>query len=243
MTGTPSLTIATFRGVPVRADLSLLILAVWAVSDAVRAVSNPLLGLVIGLATCALVVASVALHEFGHTAVALRYGCRVRDITLMLFGGRATLLDMPREPAREFWMAIAGPAVSAALWLLAGLLARLHGARMALVAATPLDRVALFLLGYLSWLNRTLLLFNLLPAFPMDGGRVLRSVLARRMGRLRATYVAMRVGKGMAILMGVYGIATRQWMLALIAYFVFTSAEAEYRSVQFEEGGWGGWWR
>lgn len=258
-----SFTIATFRGVPIKVDISLIVLAVWLVIEAGG--GNPRIpfaeSLVVGLVTAVLLVTSVALHELGHTAVALNYGCRVRDITLMLIGGRATMLDIPRSPAKEFWMAIAGPGVSAALWLLGIHLERLIEIRARLAGGmTTSGFIAATLFFWMAMINKSLFLFNLIPAFPMDGGRILRSILARRFNRVFATYIASRIGRAIAVAMGIYGIFRGQWTLAIIAYFIFNSADAEYRMACYEDsgffgrgwsggdsrggrGGWGGWGR
>lgn len=219
-----SFTIATFRGVPIKIDLSLVILAIWLGIEA--------RDFLLGIITALLLVTSVALHELGHTAVALNYGCRVRDITLMLIGGRATMLDIPRAPLKEFWMAIAGPAVSAALWIGGSFLARILDR-----SGTVSGGIAGSICYWLAWMNRGLFFFNLIPAFPMDGGRVLRAILATRLGRLRATYIASRIGRLLAIVMGIWGLFGGGFMLLIIAYFIFNAADAEYRMVAFEEGG------
>jgi Zn-dependent protease len=204
-------------GVPVRLDLSLIVLALML---SFRAGS-----LVVGLLAAALLMLSVALHELGHTFAALRFGCRVRDITLLLIGGRATLLDMPREPWKEFVLAVSGPLVSGVLWL--------GGIRLAgLAPAGTLPAIVIF---WLAMINRMLFLFNLLPAFPMDGGRILRALLARRLGRLRATFIASRVGRILAVLIGIAGLFPLDIFRLLIAVFIFQAAEAEYRMVLMEE--------
>ena len=241
-----SFTIATFRGVPIKVDLSLIVLAAWLVFEAGRGSGSLVAGLIVGLVTAVLLVTSVALHELGHTAVALNYGCRVRDITLMLIGGRATMLDIPRAPAKEFWMAIAGPAVSAALWILGVQLNKiiaLHASRAG--GVTMAEAIVAALAYWLAMMNKSLFLFNLIPAFPMDGGRVLRSILAQRYNRVFATYIASRVGRVIAVLMGLYGFFHWDWMLVMIAYFIYNAADAEYRMVCYEDSGffgrgWGG---
>jgi stage IV sporulation protein FB len=210
-------------GVPIRLDASLIILAL---VYAVQARS-----LTIGVIFTVVLMASVALHELGHTYTALKFGCRVRDITLMLIGGRASLLDMPREPWKEFVLAASGPLVSAVLWL---------GGRQ-LFLATGARSLTGLMLYYLSMVNMWLLLFNLLPAFPMDGGRMLRALLARRMGRLRATFIASRIGRLAAVLMGLWGLFHRfDIFLMLIAVYIYQAAGAEYRMVQAESGMGGG---
>ena len=206
-------------GVPIRLDASLLIVAL---VYAIRARS-----LTFGVLFTVVLVTSVALHELGHTYTALKFGCRVRDITLMLIGGRASLLDMPREPWKEFVLAASGPLVSAVLWL---------GGRQLLPFAAGVPLLGP-LLGMLVWINTWLLLFNLLPAFPMDGGRMLRAALVRRMGRLRATFLASRIGRLAAILMALWGLFHGfNLFLVLIAVYIYQAAGAEYRMVQAEAG-------
>jgi Zn-dependent protease len=210
-------------GVPIRLDSSLFILvilnAIWS--------RSLLLGLIFAVA----LMASVALHELGHTYAALKFGCRVRDITLMLIGGRATLLDMPREPWKEFVLAASGPLVSAVLWL--------GGRQLFLVFGNV--PVAGRMLFYLARINMVLFIFNLLPAFPMDGGRMLRAALARRIGRLRATFTASRIGRILAVAMGLWGLFHGfNIFLILIAVYIYQAAGAEYRMVQAETGRGGG---
>lgn len=212
--------------VPIRLDSSLIILALF-----FAFMSG---SLVQGLALATVLMVSVALHELGHTYVALQFGCRVRDITLMLIGGRATLLDMPREPWREFAMAAAGPLVSATLWLAGRKLLHLFVPQAGSMMG---GGFVVALLYYLTRINLMLCLFNLLPAFPMDGGRMLRALLAQQMGRLRATFIASRIGRVAAILMGFWGIFNGfNFFLILIAVYIYQAAGIEYRMVQMESG-------
>jgi Zn-dependent protease/CBS domain-containing protein len=170
--------------------------------------------------------ASVALHELAHSLVALRAGGRVRDITLMLLGGVSRIERMPRRPSLEALMAAVGPATSLAL---GGLLYLAHGAT-AHAASDP--RMGLF---YLAHINLVLGLFNLLPAFPMDGGRVLRAALSGRLGPARATAIAARVGQVGAVLLGLVGFWSGNWLLLLIALFVYSGAGAEAGQEQARE--------
>jgi len=180
------------------------------------------------LEVCAL--ASIALHELGHSYVAIRNRCRVRAITLTFIGGIAEMENIPLRPRAEFLMATAGPAVSLAL----GALCILVGT----AAGSYLDPI-LFLAGIplnftqcVGVINVGLAFFNMIPAFPMDGGRVLRAWLAPQLGRLRATLVASIIGKAIAVflgLVGLLGINTGLWMLMIVAGFVFFAAGHEYR--------------
>jgi len=183
-----------------------------------------------------LVFSSIALHELGHSFVAIRKGCRVREITLMFIGGAAKMEQIPRRPLDEFLMAIAGPTVSAALGAMTITSAILLPADAGLLVAALKT-----LLRYLGFVNILLAGFNLLPAFPMDGGRILRAMLTPKLGRLRATLAAVWLGKAIAVLFAVIGLfgipsvtSSNPFML-FIALFIFIYGEREYRMVQVEE--------
>ena len=217
--------VARVWGVPICLDLSLILMAVIFVFRA----GNVFWGLI----SAAILLLSVLLHELGHTAVALSYGCRVRDITLLLLGGRATLVDMPRGPWREAWMAAAGPLVSLLLGLCGFFFARI----------VPVGSLLMFICSYLQYVNFSLLIFNLIPAFPMDGGRIFRALLESRLGRQRATFIAFRVAQVLAVCMAIWAVVDGfDIILLLIAYFVFSSSKAEYEMVKAEGGyGYGGY--
>jgi Zn-dependent protease len=198
--------------------------------------SNPIYGL---LATTVLLL-SILLHELGHSLTAIAFGCRVRDITLMMIGGCASMLSMPRKAWQEFLMAFAGPAVSLALAILG--FAVTYTPLGALIGRTEL--ISFFFL-YMMYLNGILFVFNLLPAFPMDGGRILRAFLQQFfMTKVKATWIASRLGRFIAILMALsvlYSWLTHQFdaylfIRLLIAYSIYRAAEQEYQMVLAEEG-------
>lgn len=218
--------VATVWGIPIRIHLSLLLMVLVLVLQ--FGLWNGIL-IEIGLAV------SIVLHELGHSLMAMRAGCRVREITLMVIGGAARMERMPTRPRDELLMAVAGPAVS----LILGLSGIFLGTRLPLRPTFP---YGLNFLEFIGAINLSLLIFNLLPAFPMDGGRVFRALLTPRFGRLRATFIAVRLGKIMAIVFGIYGFSTQHWILVLIAFFVYGAGGNEYRMVQAREMGNPGYW-
>lgn len=184
-------------------------------------------GLAAGLTAVAFILAvfaCVLLHEFGHAAAAAGFGIPTSDITLLPIGGVARLSRIPDKPFQEFVIAVAGPAVNvviaAALFLLIALGVVVSG-------SAPAIGNSMGFLTQLLWANIILVVFNMLPAFPMDGGRVLRSLIAMKTGHLRATEIAARLGRWMALAFGVYGLFTLQFILVLIAGFIFFAGTAE----------------
>jgi Zn-dependent protease len=180
----------------------------------------------------------VLLHEFGHILMARRFGIRTPDVILLPIGGVARLERLAEEPKQEFLIALAGPAVTLAIAL--GLGAWLRGTAVPLIwpwAGADIQEASLWQALFST--NVALLLFNLLPAYPMDGGRVLRSVLAVRIGMVRATRLAASVGQGLAMVAGVYGLARGQPILILIAVFVFFGAAQEAAMVETRAAGQG----
>jgi stage IV sporulation protein FB len=178
----------------------------------------------------------VLLHEFGHVLAARRYGIQTPDITLLPIGGVARLERIPENPAEELVVALAGPAVNV---VIAALLFVVLGGLPPMEAAANLENPGHSMLGRLFWVNVTLVLFNLIPAFPMDGGRVLRALLGYRMGHRRATEVAARIGQGVALLLGFWGLVGGGPLLVFVALFVWLGAGAENQAVQMRELGRG----
>jgi Zn-dependent protease/CBS domain-containing protein len=175
-----------------------------------------------GLLLVASVFASIVVHELGHALVARRFGITTRDIMLYPIGGMARLERMPERPRQELLVAIVGPVINGVIALAIYLGLRLSGAG---TGGDPLTIGGSFAVQ-LMWINLSLGAFNLLPAFPMDGGRILRAILAFWMDRPRATAVAARVGRGLAVVMGIVGLWWNP-MLAVIAVFVWLAAGQE----------------
>ncbi len=174
--------------------------------------------------------AGVLIHELAHSLVARRKGIKINNITLMIFGGIATMEEGVPDPKAELPMALVGPLAS----LVVGLVCM--GIAYAVPAVTqnpPLAGVVIFVFGYLGVLNIILFAFNLLPAFPMDGGRVLRAWLAERMPLHRATKIAADIGKGFAIVFGLIGLVFFSPFLILIAFFIYIGASMESAAVKY----------
>jgi Zn-dependent protease/CBS domain-containing protein len=168
----------------------------------------------------------VLLHELGHVFAARYYGVKTRDVTLWPFGGIASMKRMPEKPSQELVVAVAGPAVNV---IIVAVLALWLGPRLGTGSLAELDSPAKVL-----WANVILVAFNLIPAFPMDGGRVLRALLAMRWGNARATELAARIGQAFAVLFGILGVLYNP-MLIVIAVFVFLAASGEAKSAELHD--------
>lgn len=224
----------TFRGIRVYVHWSFLLLPgyiTWVGLSGGLAPSDILV--MIGLVL--MVFACVVLHEFGHALTAQGFGIRTRDITLLPIGGMASLERMPEEPRKEFWITVAGPAVNLVIALLAWLALTLFFPGYT-VPEDPEElmrpRHVAGVLLVLLFMNQWLFLFNLIPAFPMDGGRILRSLLGMFLPRDRATRIAAGLGRLLAIGFVLVAFMMRHPFLALIGVFIFFAAGAESRMVR-----------
>lgn len=208
-----------FAGIDTYVHASFSLLVAWSAWSAWSGAGTGL-AVALGLTFLVAVFGSVLLHELGHALTARRFGIRTRRIVLSPIGGIAQLEGMPRTPRHELAVALAGPAVNFAI---AGILWMVEP----LFASSPL---ASSLVGGVLVANLILGAFNLVPAFPMDGGRALRAFLAERMNSQRATQIAARIGKGFALAAGLAGLWFGQFMIVLIAGFVWFAANAELRA-------------
>ncbi len=215
--------IGRIAGIDLRVHATFLIILAWAALGSYQA-SGTVTGAVRGVLFVLALFLSVVLHELGHALTARRYGVPTKDITLLPIGGVARLEYMPKDPRQELRIALAGPAVTLAIVLvLYGVLTLLG---YPLTQAQDILSSRGSFISQLMWANLSLFLFNLLPAFPMDGGRVLRATLAMRTDYVRATEIAARVGKAFALLFAIVGLFYNPF-LVFIALFVWLGAAGE----------------
>jgi Zn-dependent protease/CBS domain-containing protein len=215
----------TVRGIPIRVHITFIWFPIWAAYMWGSNDDNMLRGALFGVIAALFLFACVTLHELGHAVMAQRFGIKVEDITLLPFGGLARLRTIPREPTKELAIAIAGPLVNVAIFLILALVGGFVYRNQTNITSDflldELDRGnANSLLIYLMLANVILVLFNLIPAFPLDGGRVLRALLALKLPWERATRIAAAAGLGFAGLFVLSGLASRDLFLSLIGLMV-----------------------
>jgi Zn-dependent protease len=235
-----SLTIGRIRGIDVKVHPTFGLVGLWIIYNWGIASGGGVASIAYGTVLLGCVFGFVLLHEFGHSVMAQHYGIRVRDITLVPFGGIARVEQIPSSPMSEALIAIAGPAINVAIAVamlpLLALVGVMRGFHSVGDYFADLDRIRPEgLLAYLFLTNIMIVLFNLLPAFPMDGGRLVRAGLAAVIGRERATRIAVIVGMLTAIGIAIGGLWLRDLILLLIAIFVVVAAYAEGRVVRLEE--------
>lgn len=229
-----SFTIGRIAGTEVKVHVTFLLLLAWIAYTAFRDAGAA--AAVVDTLFFVCFFLCVLLHEFGHIRMARHFGVRTPDVILLPIGGVARLERIPEEPRQEFLIALAGPAVTLAIVIaLAGVVA-LSGHAMTL--RDPLAAEAPFAARLLV-ANLLVLGFNLIPAFPLDGGRVLRALLARKLGLVRATRIAGVVGQLFAVALGILGVVLPAPLWMLVAFFIFVGAGAEARAVSTRVAGRG----
>jgi stage IV sporulation protein FB len=216
--------IGSLFGIPIRLHVSMAIVPFFAFSSVG---SGDPLGLALALGLTALLFASVVAHELGHALAARRFGVRTEDIVLLPIGGMARIVNLPARPSHEIAIAAAGPLVSIGIGAAAYILL--------LVPSLFMSPLAVAAAGAFIEMNVVLGVFNLVPALPMDGGRVLRGVLALKRDHLTATRIAARIGRAIAVAGFVYALWTGEYMLAFVAVFVFFGAGTEERIAWMRE--------
>jgi Zn-dependent protease/CBS domain-containing protein len=224
-----SLKLGSYAGIPIHIHLTFFLLVGW-LGMVHWTRGKSLEAVVAGVGFILVLFACVLLHEFGHALTAKKYGIKTRDITLLPIGGVARLERMPDNPMHELWVALAGPAVNVVIaaalfvWLL--FTASLEPLKqLTVTTGSFIERIMV--------VNVFLAVFNMLPAFPMDGGRVLRALLAMRTDYTRATQIAANVGQGMAFVFGFIGLFSNPFLL-FIALFVWIGAAQEASMVQMK---------
>ncbi len=238
-----SIQIGKIMGIPIKLHITfLLILPVFAYFFDVNSapfgfkdVQVSIIRYALSLSAAISLFICVLLHELGHSAIAKKHGSNIQSITLFLFGGVSAMEEIPRDPKIELQMALAGPGVSFLIGMWLGLIYILtKPADLSYLAYLLLDisnNPYLRLIWLIGYINIILGIFNLLPAFPMDGGRVLRAWLAERMSYIKATRTAAGVGKMFAIIMGIFGLFASLWFI-LIAFFIYIGASEEEKSTE-----------
>ncbi len=224
-----SFKIGEVKGIEIKVHLTFLIIVAWAAFYWGVALKGGVGGAIFGVILICLLFGCVVLHELSHSFQAIRYGYKVEDITLLPIGGMAKMESIPEDPAQELRMSIAGPMTNFAIALVLWILIKIFFAGQSTPGLYQVMTEISFrgLIHYLFVINIMLGAFNLIPAFPMDGGRVLRAILAKNMDYAKATTIAAMIGQGLAILMGMAGFFMGNFFLILIAIFIYMGAEQE----------------
>lgn len=224
-----SFTIGVFKGTAVRIHVTLLLFLAWIGFAAYQRGGAEAAGQSVLFISA--IFACVVLHEFGHILTARQFGIVSPEVTLLPIGGVADMNRMPDKPYQELLIAFAGPMVNI---VIAIALFAISGA-FNIDDAANISDPSVSLIERLAATNIFLAVFNLIPAFPMDGGRVLRAALAMWLGQAKATRVAAQIGQGFAFLLGFVGLTSGHPMLVLIAFFVFMAAGGEAQMTSMAE--------
>ena len=217
------------RGIQLRMHYTFPLILIFAAIQFALLTGRGLTGAAFGVVVTSILFVIVVLHELGHSIAAQSYGIQVKQIVLLPIGGVAQLGRIPEKPSQELVISAAGPLVNFALAALMAVFGLAYGLDLQFGLSLPGSISASGVFTYIFAANLFLGLFNLLPAFPMDGGRILRSLMAMRMEYSRATTLAVTIGQGMAVLMGLWGFFNGGFFLVLIAVFIFSAAGQEGR--------------
>ncbi len=229
-----SFKIFSVRGIDIRVHVTFPLILIWSALQFGLSSSGGTSGAAFGVLATLLLFIIVVMHELGHSLAAQHYGVTVKQIVLLPIGGVAQLARIPEKPIQEFVIAIAGPLVNFILAIVLTFVGLWIGLRVGLAAMiSAVGGFSLLgLFGYIFTSNLFLGLFNLLPAFPMDGGRVLRAVMAMKLDYARATSIAVTVGQILAWLLGLWGFLQGNFFLIVIAIFIYMGAGHEGQTVQ-----------
>lgn len=231
-----SMKLFSVKGIDVKVHFTFSLILIWAAYHWGIQLNKGLTGALFGVVITLLLFVCVTLHELAHSLVAMRYGGKVKEISLLPIGGVAQMEEMPAKPAHELKIALAGPLTNIVIAILLILIS------LPLNIRSTMGIEELFnVLGTVSWRglvaylvtsNLTLGFFNLFPAYPMDGGRVLRALLAMKLDYAQATAIAVRIGQGLAILLGLWGFLGGGFTLIFIAIFIYLGAGQEGKMVE-----------
>jgi len=214
--------IGSVQGIKLRVHWTFLLLPLWIFASAISS-GMGLTSAIVSLMFVIAIFGCVLLHELGHAFAAQQFGIGTRDITLLPIGGVAALERIPQIPLRELWIAAAGPLVNVVIALIIFAIQIMTG---------PGNSTAYLFFSQLMIANVALVLFNLIPAFPMDGGRILRSLLGLKLRYVMATTIATRTSQFCAVVFGLLGLFSGQVLILLAALFVYFAAQSENRMVQ-----------
>lgn len=234
-----SFKVARVFGIELRIHITFFLIIAWAAYIWGVEFNGGTSGAIYGAFLVSLLFICVIIHELCHSRMAQHYGAEVASITLLPIGGVSLLKNMPEEPRKEFWVSIVGPLSNV---VIAMMLAVVYAALPGKVIASTTEQATDILMGvslqglveYMLLINLMLAVFNLIPAFPLDGGRVLRSILAQRMSYVRATRAAVVIGQSFAFILGIGGLLIGQWLWIIIAIFIYMGAEQEGAGAQMK---------
>ncbi len=224
----------SIRGIDLRIHLTFPLILIWAAFQYGAAAGNATTGAIFGVVVILLLFVLVTLHELGHSFAAQYYGVPVKQIVLLPIGGLAQMAQIPENPKQEFVISAAGPAVNVVMAVLMGAMILVFNIPLT-APFTGISLTFAVIFSYIFYYNIMLALFNLLPAFPMDGGRIFRALLAMKLSYTTATLIAGNVGRALAVAMGLYGLLNGGIFLMLIALFIFSGASQEMMMVQFQQ--------